>query len=305
MKRLHIVGCPRSGTTLLLELLATCFEFDRRSRFDFSMFKAFDVTEGLLLSKQPTDILQLPALLPHDPSLHAICIVRDPRAVIASKDTTTAGYCANYRIWKACDNAARKLQSHPRVLQIRYEDLVCHPDKVQQTIMRKFRFLVFRHFFSRFEKYAKPDAPALQALNGLRAVEAGSIFKWQQHLARIKAQLLLSPALQRDLEYHGYEDNADWQQMLAEVTPQQFACHYSDTVSIPQELQQRVRLWFRIRQYTKRAQALKLQQHLSDWSGPRYTTVPNREPIPMVAAIATAPHSVTRRQPLSRPAPPA
>lgn len=305
MKRLHIVGCPRSGTTLLLELLATCFEFDRRSRFDFSIFKAFDATSGLLLSKQPTDILHLRALLPHDPTLHAICIVRDPRAVIASKDTTTESYFSNYRIWKACDNAARKLQSHPRVLQIRYEDLVCHPDKVQQTIMRKFRFLVFKHFFSRFEKYAKPDAPALQALNGLRAVEAGGIFKWQQHLARIKSQLLLSPALQRDLEYHGYEENADWQQMLAHVTPQQFSCRYDDSVSIMKEFEQRLRLWFQIRQYIKRAQALKLEQHLSDWSESFYRPVLNKEPIPVVAAIATAPHSVTRRQPLSRPAPPA
>src|SRR5690606_16659434 len=38
MPRLHVVGCPRSGTTLLMELLATCFHCQRQNGHELSIF---------------------------------------------------------------------------------------------------------------------------------------------------------------------------------------------------------------------------------------------------------------------------
>lgn len=256
MPRLHVVGCPRSGTTLLMELLYSCFECHRIGGHEQSILSLRQSNfacnpDQVLLSKQPTDILHGRMLLTHDPQLHLIHVVRDPRAVISSRHIagTGPGYFANYRIWKQCDVSARELLSHPRVLQLRYEDLVRHPDLLQQMIADYFPFLKQRHPFSEFSRHARPDAQACSALNGLRPIDTGSLDKWHGHLPRVKAQLLIWPWMQRDLEYYRYEHNADWQCMLDAVTPVSFPCRYSDTPQYLKEVEKKVRQWFKLRRH--------------------------------------------------------
>lgn len=255
LNRLHIVGCPRSGTTLLLELVANCFEVDERSQFEFSIFKTFDTTSGVVVSKQPTDIVHLQPLMASDPHLHVIHIIRDPRAVVASKHTAIKGYFSNYRIWKECELASRRLLGHPRFLQIHYEDLATDPDNIQQRILQAFPFLQSKHRFSEFADYATPGKAATEALNGLRAVDSASIRKWHQHLSRVKAQLLRFPALQDDLEYYGYENDARWQLMLAGVVPQQFPCRYCDSAEYLKNWEKRLRVYLKTRRYLRRLRA--------------------------------------------------
>ena len=52
MKRLHITGCPRSGTTLLMEQISTCFENDGHCAHEQSIFEAVAPSQGLYISKQ-------------------------------------------------------------------------------------------------------------------------------------------------------------------------------------------------------------------------------------------------------------
>ena len=252
LKRIHIVGCPRSGTTLLLELMGSCFEVTERSQFEFSIFKSFSAIRGVVVSKQPTDIVHLPPLIQFDPKLYVIHIIRDPRAVVASKHKAIKGYFSNYRIWKECETASRRLSGHPRFLQIHYEDLATDPDRIQQRISQAFPFLKCRHRFSEFADYAKPGKTAIDALNGLRSVDAASICKWHQHLPRVKAQLLRFPVLQEDLEYYGYESDSRWQLMLDGVEPQQFPCRYSDGSEPFKKWEKRLRIHFKTRRYLKR-----------------------------------------------------
>lgn len=54
--RLHIVGRPRSGTTLLMELMATCFENQVACKHEMSIFTPPTKGSKLYFSKKPTDI---------------------------------------------------------------------------------------------------------------------------------------------------------------------------------------------------------------------------------------------------------
>ena len=100
-RNLHIVGCPRSGTTLLAEMMSTCFAVDGSSEHEESIFKLAPHADGLYVSKKPNDILWLHRLLDRDDSLHAIAMIRDPRAVVCSIHSVHPGrYFCNYPVWK-------------------------------------------------------------------------------------------------------------------------------------------------------------------------------------------------------------
>ncbi len=149
MQRLHIVGCPRSGTTLLMELVSTCFESAGFCEHELSIFAPIETVDGVYLSKQPNDIKQLRHIFPADPQLHVIYMSRDPRAVITSKHRENPGqYFCNYRVWRECETAAESYRDTPRFLRLRYEDLVTDPDQVQRQIGERFDFLRQLHLFS-------------------------------------------------------------------------------------------------------------------------------------------------------------
>ena len=59
MKRLHIVGCPRSGTTLLMELVSTCFASGGYCDHELSIFEPVEDVADIYFTKQPNDIKQL------------------------------------------------------------------------------------------------------------------------------------------------------------------------------------------------------------------------------------------------------
>ena len=78
-RRVHIVGCPRSGTTLLMELLRACFEHDAACDHETSLFQPVPRHCRVYFSKQPTDILHMSTAFRHDTQLHVLstsaCIV--------------------------------------------------------------------------------------------------------------------------------------------------------------------------------------------------------------------------------------
>ena len=52
VKRLHIVGCPRSGTTLLMELVATCFDSGGYCEHELSIFEPVEGGGDIYFTKQ-------------------------------------------------------------------------------------------------------------------------------------------------------------------------------------------------------------------------------------------------------------
>jgi hypothetical protein len=217
--RLHVVGCPRSGTTLMAEMLATSFAGVGHDEHELSIFKRPPGAHALYVSKKPADVKRIGPLLRADPHLFVIGVHRDPRAVITSIIAGDERYRISYRAWAQCMRAARELAGHPRFLDVRYERLVAEPDAVQAEIERRFPFLVRRHPFSEFAQHARPTKEALGALGGVRAPDARGSERWRAHLPRVKAELLRHPEMAQALIDLGYERDAAWTAELAHVTP--------------------------------------------------------------------------------------
>ena len=219
MKRLHVVGCHRSGTTLVFEMLTACFMHDAHCAHEESIFNPSEVSGiDLYFSKKPSDITHIKRIFFADPDLYLIFMLRDPRSVITSIHPSKPDlYFSSFERWQRYQTAADSLQLHPRFLQIRYEDLVVNPDCTQQVISDRFTFLRSQHEFSEFEKYSTASEAAVISLTGLRPVSDRHIRSWHGHLPRIKSQLEQYPHMADRLIECGYEKNRDWISMLEGV----------------------------------------------------------------------------------------
>jgi len=221
MKHLHITGCRRSGTTLLFEMIATCFRHDDHCEHEQSIFVPVDIAgNSLYLSKKPSDITHIHKIFRADPNLYLIYVRRDPRAVITSIHPTRSDiYYASFERWLRYERAVTPLIQHPRFHLIAYEQLVSEPDTVQADLVRKFPFLETLHPFSKFHEYAQSSEKAQISLKGLRPISRDSINAWQHHLPRIQFQLDRYPELKQVIRKYGYEANDDWLLQLQGVLP--------------------------------------------------------------------------------------
>lgn len=252
MKRLHIVGCPRSGTTLLMELVSTCFASGGFCEHELSIFAPVPELADIYFTKQPNDIKQLGHIFHRDEQLYVIYMSRDPRAVITSKHRENPQqYFSNYRVWKECDRAAQQYLGHPRFLLLRYEDLVCDPDAVQAQIAGHFPFLTQRHLFSEYQEFAVPSEASQRAMNGLRAVNRESLEKWRQHLPRVAEQYQRHPELADDLVRLGYEQDRQWLELLQEVPATVYPCRYPERRPHLKELEKSLRVYLKSRRYLR------------------------------------------------------
>jgi hypothetical protein len=219
MRRLHITGCRRSGTTLLFEMLATCFEHDDHCEHEQSIFVPVQEQPGtLFFSKKPSDITHIHKIFAADPELFVIYVRRDPRAVITSIHPTRSDvYYASFERWLRYERAVKPLLGQPRFHLVSYEQLVTEPDQVQAEIAAKFNFLKQQHLFSEFHEHANTSEKAQISLKGLRPISTSSLTAWQAHLPRIQFQLERYPELARTLVEYGYEPNDDWLKQLEGV----------------------------------------------------------------------------------------
>jgi len=221
MKHLHITGCRRSGTTLLFEMIATCFRHDDHCEHEQSIFVPVD-TDGnaLYLSKKPSDITHIDEIFRADPNLYLIYVRRDPRAVITSIHPTRSDiYYASFERWLRYERAVAPLAQHPRFHLIAYEQLVSEPDIVQADLATKFPFLESLHLFSKFHEYAQSSEKAQISLKGLRPISQDGINAWQGHLPRIRFQLDRYPELKQVVRKYGYESKDDWLLQLQDILP--------------------------------------------------------------------------------------
>ena len=250
MKRLHIVGSPRSGTTLLMELIVTCFKNNGHCEHEMNIFKIPEINHGLYISKQPSDIKYIEKFLNFDEALFVLYIVRDPRSVISSIHKSHQGkYFCNFRVWKECENSARKLNGHERFLKIKYEDLVQNEANVQKKIINKFPFLEKIHNFSEYEKFAKTSKKSSNAMGGVREISSNRITGWRKNLPRIKSEYLKNPDMVDALIENGYEKDDSWTKILDNITPVKYNCRYPDFEPLLKKLETKFRKWIKFKKY--------------------------------------------------------
>ena len=221
MRRLHVTGCRRSGTTLMFEMLVACFAHNGRSEHEESVFEnPLPIDEGLYISKKPSDITHIRRILEGDPELYVIYMLRDPRAVVTSIHPSRGDtYFASFERWARYERAALPLKAHPRFIEVHYETLVSSPDQVQAELQSRLPFLERRHVFSEFDRHARTSERAEISLRGLRPVSTDNIATWQEHLPRIKFQIERYPQLVTTLVDYGYEANDLWTRQLDDVSP--------------------------------------------------------------------------------------
>lgn len=235
-RRLHIVGCHRSGTTLLAELVGHCFDIDGRADHEQSLWEPIPAGHRVYLTKKPPDTIRLQRAFRFDPDLYVIAMVRDPRGVITSRHPSKPDvYFSSFWRWEAYIEAIMSLETHPRYLVLRYEDLVREPDVAQQRIADAFGFLNQRRPFSSFPDDADVHASAGVSLNGVRSVDTASLERWRGALPRVKGELLRHPELSDWLIRLGYEPDRQWEACLAGVEP-----YFGDYKN---ELPNRLRRW--------------------------------------------------------------
>lgn len=254
MRRLHIVGCPRSGTTLLYQMTTSCFVNDGFSRHETSIFKEPESPGALYISKQPNDIRQLRHIFGRDPTLFIIYLERDPRDVITSLHQAHPGrYFCNYRIWHECHTAAIRYHGHPRFLALRYENLASEPDRVQAEIGARFDFLQSRHRFSEHHLHTHPAwAAQCNSAQQVRAVSTSSLGKWRQHLPRVAHQYQKYPSMASQLIRLGYEPDTQWLDLLKDVPGISFPCRYPEQRQPFKEWEKNIRVYLKSRRYLKR-----------------------------------------------------
>lgn len=233
MKRIHIVGCgPRSGTTLMFEMMVACFEIDHYTKHESRIFRWPSQDARIFMTKTPRDVMLVEQVLRIMKELYVIYMIRDPRDMIVSKHRKDPDrYWSGLRYWKTFSPAGKKLHDHPRVITIRYEDLVSEPDRIQNLIRERFPFLEKRIPFSEYHLRAKPSEDAVKALGSVRPISTGSIGNWRKHKGRIAAQIQVHGSITSALIGYGYEKDAAWEEELKEVKPDFSPGHYPENFS--------------------------------------------------------------------------
>lgn len=221
-KHIHIVGClPRSGTTLLTELMVNCFDIDGYTDHEYSIFKEYIRPCKILCTKKPSDIKRVEYPLQVNPDLYVIYMLRDPRDAISSRshqnNSRDKKIWGNLQEWIKHQEIADKLSSNPRFITIRYEDMVTAPDKVQDHLLSRLPFLRKKALFSEFHKIAKPSDKSAAALGGARPISPSSIGNWRSHKPYIKAQIEQYGDISETLVRLGYEQDAAWLEELTDV----------------------------------------------------------------------------------------
>ena len=234
IKRVHIIGAPRSGTTLMMELMATCFGFSHYVKEEVSLlrFPQGLPDNAILCTKCPRDHRLVEKILPSDELQWFVSLTRDPRDVVVSRHGLHLEvYWTNLGHWKGWFNNVRAYRNHDRFIEVRYEELVENPDKVQQAIAQRLPFLSIRKKFSEYHRVSKPSRQSLEAMRGLRPIENASIDSWKNHLPRIAGQLEIHGKIDEELIQLGYEVDISWNALLKGVTPDLSPGHFPEFFS--------------------------------------------------------------------------
>src|SRR5690554_3106192 len=101
--RIHITSSgPRTGTTLLAEVMKVCFQIDCYCDHEAPISQSntsFGKCETIL-SKMPSNIKNLDRILNWDPNLYIIILIRDPRDMVCSYHGKVKDkYYCDFQFW--------------------------------------------------------------------------------------------------------------------------------------------------------------------------------------------------------------
>jgi hypothetical protein len=211
--RIHIVAVnPRTGTTLLAECMRLSFDIALSETHE-KRIHHLRHCRGVYLTKTPRDLYFLDLRLKLDPRFYAICMMRDPRDTVVSKHGSRPDEywsLTSLSRFKEGWQIIQRYADHPRFMWVKYEDLIAHPDEVQDRIARRLPFLRRTGRFSDFHKHATISAASSRALNGVRPIDGENRGKWLNHIDRLKQKLDEDGPIDDELIALGYETDRNW-----------------------------------------------------------------------------------------------
>ena len=221
-KRIVICGFPRSGSTLLLQMLIyTVKNYDIPDR----EVKFIDYPYDNCITKRPGDIFEIDNLL--NKNIKIIITTRDVRSLITSfwgvmdQPLITDEYFMDYEsVWgphPEADNcgvkqyykAIKYAKNKYNIYEIKYEELVTNPEKIQKDMQVRFGF-EYRGKFADFYKRKNINEATDLMLNGLRPLDPTRLYGWKKHKDRIVEQFTKFPELFDILIEQGYEQDRKW-----------------------------------------------------------------------------------------------
>jgi hypothetical protein len=245
-RQLIICGYPRSGTSMLFNMVASTLEGFEIVEGERSALQSI-WKYGSYVSKCPHDVVKLRNYKIQQQNIHekellVLVITRDIRDVITSKhqwapDIYMMGYASSLTITgtypnyikgfdgpgidkysKAIRNAQKAEGFH--TVTVKYEDLVSSPNVYQDILKTRFA-LNFNGRFSDYYKYKErhglrytgSKAPIDESLvKSSSAVQKKFVGRWKapEHYQRIVEQFDNYPALFDILISDGYETSTDW-----------------------------------------------------------------------------------------------
>jgi len=163
-RRTFIVACSHSGTSLLLSILGShskihIFPFETtlfrtRNGKIKSILRHFDNTAIALdkyhwVEKTPRHILYLDKIFQFCPDAKVVLMIRDGRDVAMSMKARTQDFEIGVRRWIDYNRAGEKYWTHPRVLKIRYEDII---EDFESIVSKTVKF-IGEEYESQLERY--------------------------------------------------------------------------------------------------------------------------------------------------------
>jgi len=114
--RVHIIGCPGSGASLMAEMPRHAYQFVGDVCHEQTLFDPIEPPIYPFLSKCTGDTEQLNQVFSADPELFVIALVRDPRSVITRKDTSAGAqeYSVGFERWQQSMEAIEQLSPKVR-----------------------------------------------------------------------------------------------------------------------------------------------------------------------------------------------
>lgn len=217
----HVVVCgfPRSGSTLLQLMIEACVSDVQtygRERRGMEAAKCYRRVRPIMMTKRPSDIFTLDDLRDfysrHHAKVKFVLMTRDPRAVLTSIHHSNPGeYYVPAERWRAIDSYWLWATSADDVVSVRYEDLICKPDRIQQ-LLTDFVGWNVHHPFADFHN-AIPEGFDTRALNGVRKLDPTNTERWRKPEHRTRLTSLLTAELQElptRLQELGYEQDDGW-----------------------------------------------------------------------------------------------
>ena len=183
--RILIVGCARSGNTLMLYLMTEGFGGMERQVGETGEVVPEAKPGVVAVGKFPrrASILDEIGLLDQE-DLGIIYMMRDPRDVLTSLHPAKPNnYWVQPARWKREAQAALKFQSHERVLLVRFEDLLKEPALSQERIARKFDLKIAMPFAEAHSWTPKSEGDMINvtAMHGIRPLDPAEIGSWQDN----------------------------------------------------------------------------------------------------------------------------